>query len=169
MKSFTMWDALRLAMSAHDGQVDKLGAPYINHVTAVARGVAAFGEQMAIVALLHDVVEDTDLTLQDLRRAGVRIESLISIQLLTKSPGQQLRPYLEAITLNRTALLVKISDNAHNTLPERVAAIEDEAVRKRLSRKYALGRDILWNAAPKEEVRQILRVVNPSLEPLLEE
>jgi (p)ppGpp synthase/HD superfamily hydrolase len=164
-----MWDALRLAMNAHDGQVDKLGKPYINHVTAVARGVAGFGEQATIVGLLHDVVEDTSITIQDLRRAGVRVDALASIQLLTKSRGRDLRHYLEAITRNQMALWVKISDNAHNTLPERVAAIEDEATRLRLERKYALGREILWKAAPQEQIRQILRAVNPSLEALLEE
>lgn len=168
MKSFSMWDALALAQNAHSGQVDKLGKPYIEHVTTVARGVLQFGEQPTIVALLHDVVEDSSITIGDLRRAGVRGDSLLSIRLLTKRKDQPLRGYLEAITHNRVATLVKVSDNAHNTVPERVEAIQDEATRQRLAAKYALGREILWKALPREEIRQILRVVNPSLVALLE-
>lgn len=164
-----MWDALNLAMNAHQGQVDKIGEPYVNHVVAVARGVAPFGEEAIITALLHDVVEDTDITFPDLYQAGVSAESLRAIRLLTKRKGQHNEDYLTAITGDPLATWVKISDNAHNSLPARALAIEDEQTRERLARKYARAREILWKAAPRNEIRQILRVVNPTLENLLEE
>lgn len=166
---FTMWDALNLAVSAHYGQTDKLGKPYIHHVLAVAEGVVGFGEEATIVALLHDVVEDTDVTLEYLAEAGVKASAVEAIRLLTKQPGVPLEVYLKGITQNHTAVLVKIADNAHNTRPDRVAAITDPKTRERLAKKYTLGREILWSVAFKQEIRQIIRVVNPTLENLLEE
>lgn len=166
---FTMWDALNLAVSAHYGQTDKLGKPYIHHVLAVAEGVVSFGEEATIVALLHDVVEDTEVTFEYLTKAGVRESAVESIRLLTKQKGQPLEEYLRAITRDHTAVLVKIADNAHNTRPDRVAAITDTATQERLAKKYTLGREILWSVAFKNEIRRIIRVVNPTLESLLEE
>jgi (p)ppGpp synthase/HD superfamily hydrolase len=167
-REFSMWNAMEMACNAHQGQVDKIGKPYIGHVITVARGVSTFGEQAIIAGLLHDIVEDTGTTFVDLHRAGCRADTLASIRLLTKRKGQPLREYLTALAQDRTATLVKIADNAHNTLPERMVAIQDEATRERLAKKYAQGREILWNAVSKSDVQQILRVVNPSLEDLLE-
>jgi (p)ppGpp synthase/HD superfamily hydrolase len=163
-----MWDALNLAMNAHQGQVDKLGVPYIKHVVEVARGVTSFGEDAIITALLHDVVEDTYVGLGDLAEAGAPPHIQRAVFLLTKPKGGSLEGYLKALTDDHLATLVKISDNAHNSLPERAAAIQDDATRERLARKYALGREILWKAVPASEIRQIIRVVNPTLESLLE-
>lgn len=163
-----MWDALNLAMNAHEGQVDKLGVPYIRHVTAVAHGVAVFGEQVAITGLLHDLVEDTSYTLDDLSGMGYSTTVTDALYRLTKTRDVPLEDYLRRITSDDVALWVKVADNAHNTLPERVAAITDEKTRARLAKKYALGREILWKALPRAELGMILSKVNPSLLPLME-
>ena len=73
--------ALRIAIDKHKGQVDKSGAPYIEHVIRVADKVK--GDEEKIVALLHDVVEDTCTTLEEIKRFGAGDEVLKAIDLLT--------------------------------------------------------------------------------------
>ena len=73
--------ALKLAYAAHAGQVDKAGMPYIFHPYEVALQVQA--EEEVCAALLHDVVEDTDWTMEDLRAAGFPETVLEAVQLLT--------------------------------------------------------------------------------------
>ena len=77
--------ALKLAYAAHAGQVDKAGMPYIFHPYEVALQVQT--EEEVCVALLHDVVEDTDWTMEDLRAAGFPETVLEAVQLLTHDPA----------------------------------------------------------------------------------
>lgn len=81
-RSFTLDDARELAGSAHSRQFDKLGVDYMEHVEAVAAGLVDFDLDVQIAGKLHDVVEDSDLTLHDLRSAGVSGRSLAAIELV---------------------------------------------------------------------------------------
>lgn len=157
-------DARALAQTAHRGQVDKLGVEYIHHVEAVAAGLLDFDLDVQIAGMLHDVVEDSDFTLEDLRTRGVPDRSLAAIELVSRNLHQDLS-YDEAILRISTSLdatLVKISDNAHNSRPDRVAALE-MATGKSTDPRYARAREVLYAAAPADQVAKILRRVSPTL------
>lgn len=150
------------ARTAHHGQTDKIGVPYIEHVLAVARGLAPFGDDLVMAGLLHDVLEDTDYTARDLAAAGVPERVLRAVLAVTNTPGGSYQAKIRAITYNPDAVLVKIADNAHNSRPDRAAQLPEEK-RLRLELKYAQAREVLWTAARPEDVRTIVSLVNPSL------
>lgn len=151
-----------LAHRAHFGQVDKLGVPYIWHVRTVAAGLKPFGAQLQMAGLLHDVIEDTDWTADSLAAQGIPDVVVAIVQAVTNTPGIPYRAKIRSITKSREATLVKISDNAHNSHPTRLAAL-DEETRTRLEKKYRDARKILWNAVDADEVRKILKIVNTDL------
>lgn len=165
--------ARKIAAKAHEGQADKLGVPYIEHVEAVAAGLAVLQDldDLRIAGVLHDVVEDTDLTIDDLIEAGIPYSSVRIVEALTKVPGSTRVQQIErVIGEGYAACLVKTSDNAHNSRPDRLKEL-DEQTRERLVAKYRGARRMIWDAAVRfnwgpsffDDVRKILAVVNPSL------
>lgn len=111
--------ALLLATKAHAGQVDKAGKPYLLHPIAVADMLKA--EEEKIVALLHDVVEDTSLTLIDLRNEGFPDRIVEAVDAITKRSGFSYEEYLQRVKQNPLALAVKIADMTHNMDLSRIA------------------------------------------------
>lgn len=158
-----LWEADIIAAKAHEGQDDKNGVPYIEHVRAVAAGLKAFSVPVQVAGVLHDVVEDTDVTIPYLREAGVTEISLGIIEAVTKDPGSTKRQQIEkVIRYGYAALLVKTSDNAHNSRPDRLKHL-DEATRERLEGKYREARRMMWPHLHAGDIRAILEIVNPSL------
>lgn len=154
--------AYKIACQAHLEQTDKLGVPYVDHVGWVATGLGSFGDdELTAAAWLHDVLEDTDLTGEDLLRAGITERTVRIVEAVTNQPGQSYLEKIAGIT-DPCAVLVKISDNAHNSRPDRLAGL-DEETRKRLVVKYRKARKILWPRAGKGAVLRIVRIVNPDL------
>ena len=102
--------AQRIAANAHAGQTDKAGRPYIEHVARVA-GRAANPHQ-ATIAWLHDVVEDTSTTLEDLRKAGFDAGTLAGVDLLTRRRGERYQEYIRRIAEagDPDARAVKLAD-----------------------------------------------------------
>ncbi|MET8953331.1 HD domain-containing protein [Streptomyces sp. NPDC004533] len=147
---------------AHAGQVDRIGVPYIEHVRAVAAGLAPFGPELVMAGLLHDVIEDTDWTAQQLMAVGVPAHVVSVVETVTNQPGVPYGEKIKRITGNRDAALVKIADNAHNSHPDRVARLPAEQ-RDRLAAKYRQARDTLWAAADSKHIEVVLSIVNPSL------
>lgn len=161
------WEADLLVSMAHQGQVDKLGEPYVDHVRAVAKGLQSFPLNIQIAGLLHDVVEDTRWTFDELREIGVPEESVLMMQALTKGPGLTRKQQIEQVIAGGYgATLVKISDNAHNSHPDRLNRLPEET-RKRLQGKYKAAREQLWACAKREDIGVILRTVNKWLLPEL--
>lgn len=161
--TITLEGARAIARQAHQGQTDLLDVDYMEHVEAVAAGLVDFDLDLQIAAMLHDVVEDSEMTLADLREAGVSERSLAAVALVSRNLHPDLA-YAEAIELvaqSPDAVLVKISDNAHNSLPERVEALR--ALGKEPKARYAQARRVLYAAAKREDVEHILRRANPSL------
>lgn len=105
--------ALEIAMKAHKGQVDKAGVEYIEHPKYVASLVST--EEEKTVALLHDVIEDSEYRLGDLNAAGFSENILMAVALLTKIPGSSYQIYLEGIKSNKLACRVKLADLKHNS------------------------------------------------------
>jgi hypothetical protein len=125
--------AINLARSAHAGQRDKLGVAYICHPLAVMRGVTTVDEK--IVAVLHDVVEDTSVTLDWLRGMGFDEGVVLAVDAITKREGEPLAESMARVAANPLALRVKAADIAHNANPVRQAGLPDD-VRARLRVKY---------------------------------
>lgn len=151
-----------LAARAHAGQLDAIGAPYVAHVRAVASGLRPFGEHLQMAGLLHDILEDTPLTAAGLLEAGVPAEVVPTVQRVTRRPGQDYAAMVRDVAADRPACLVKISDNAHNSLPDRAAQLPP-ATRTRLASRYAAARRVLWAAAEQWEIEAIVSRVNPAL------
>lgn len=137
--------ALSVASFAHAGQVDALGAPYLGHVNRVMAYAESFralldpaADRFAVasVAALHDVVEDSDVTLGDLRRAGLSLSVVDSVSLLTHRPHVPRQEYLEGLLSDPLARLVKLGDTWDNADPVRLAQVPDPGRRARLERKY---------------------------------
>lgn len=141
-----------LATRAHRGQVDKLGVDYVEHpraVVALLRRSALFArlapadQQVAVqAAWLHDVVEDTPVTPDDLRAHGVDDAVVEAVGLLTRTADVPKDDYYAAIRPHPVARAVKVADVAHNTDPVRQSGLEP-AVLQRLSDKYAAAVDAL--------------------------
>ena len=110
----TIEDTIRIALEAHDGQKDLEGNPAILHVLAVGFMGETETEQKA--GFLHDVVEDSEITLEDLRERGVEEEVLEAVDLLTHRDGISYEDYVRNIFLsgNQTAINVKINDLHQN-------------------------------------------------------
>lgn len=142
--------AFMLMIAAHNGQVDKAGEPYCFHPLAVEEAVAGLGEDFAVVALLHDVFEDTHRLVEDFEpepeeavRADRHLtpEQANALFALTKYE-ESYSHYLRRVRQNFIAMVVKVADMNHNLAPERLAGL-DPALAKSLAAKYERGRLIL--------------------------
>lgn len=136
-----------IAVEAHAGQTDKLGNEYIHHPRSVARRVDQSDDMAVAAALLHDVVEDSDVTPEDLAERGIPGDVIAAVELLTRRRGVSDDDYYDAIAKVPVALQVKLADLADNTDPARLGLL-DEATQRRLITKYtkayrALGRNDL--------------------------
>src|SRR5437763_10477369 len=103
----TIEKALQIAAQAHEGQKDKEGLPYILHPLRVMSRVE--DEEAQIVAVLHDVVEDTQVTLDDLRRAGFSASVLAAVQCVTHRKEEPYADYVIGCKNNPVARLVKLA------------------------------------------------------------
>jgi hypothetical protein len=130
--------ARRIATEAHAGQLDKAGRPYIDHPRRVADRLEDL--QAQAVAWLHDVLEDTALTADDLRSRGVDDVVIHGVRLLTRTDGDD--DYLARIAADPPARAVKLADIADNTDPVRTALLDPET-RARLAAKYDHARRAL--------------------------
>ncbi|AXA52922.1 HD domain-containing protein [Pseudomonas thivervalensis] len=109
----TLEKAISISALAHEGQVDKGGAPYILHPLKVMLRLAHDEER--IVAVLHDVVEDTTTTLADLRNEGFSEAVLGAIDALTKCEGETYQAFIERAARDPLARRVKLADLAENS------------------------------------------------------
>lgn len=105
--------ALEIATLAHQGQVDKNGVDYIEHPKAVASFVKRDEEK--IVAYLHDVVEDTEVTLDDLKQAGFDDAVIFAVDCISKRANETLEDYLKRVAKSPLAVEVKLADMRHNS------------------------------------------------------
>ena len=123
--------AMTLAYEAHHGQTDRSGVPYIFHPARVAENFT--NEAVACTAWLHDVVEDTDLTIQDIRLAGFGTVICDALRLLTHDKSLPYMDYVRAIAENPIAKAVKMADLQDNMDTSRLPEV-DEAALKRLEK-----------------------------------
>ena len=140
--------ALRLCFDAHREQVDKTGLPYVFHPFHLAEQMK--DEYTTVCALLHDVVEDTDCTLDDLRSMGFPDEVVDALALLTHDPEVPYMDYVREIAKNPIARKVKMADLRHNSDLSRMDEVDG------------------WAAARTEKYQKALRYLrrhNPERNP----
>jgi len=163
---FTVETAKVLAEVAHNRQKDKLKRPYREHVLAVGDALADFDDDIRIAGYLHDIAEDTPMTRQALLDMGVSERAADIIERVTKRFHENPDDYqavIRYIAEDHDATLVKIADNAHNSLPERVQALAEKWPDKPPVTRYNEARPVLYAAVPVEETRKILARINPWL------
>ena len=131
--------ALSIARKAHEGQLDKAGVDYIEHPIYVASLVQTKEEKA--VALLHDVLEDSPVSAEELLQAGLPETVVTAVQVLTKKKEQDYQTYLETVKTNPLARVVKLADLKHNSDLSRLPSITAED-RERL-KKYKKAIDFL--------------------------
>ena len=105
--------ALKLCFEAHKDQTDKSGLPYVFHLFHLAEQMP--DEKTTVVALLHDVIEDTDYTLDDMKNMGFSDDILSAIALMTHDDGVPYMEYVALIKKNPIAKMVKLADLRHNS------------------------------------------------------
>ena len=105
--------AFEISKTAHAGQTDKAGLDYILHPLQVAAEVTTDEEKA--VALLHDIIEDTDVTASELLAKGLPDNVVEAVEALTKKHNQNYAAYLAGVKKNRLATAVKLVDLKHNS------------------------------------------------------
>ncbi|MCZ2392986.1 MAG: phosphohydrolase [Chitinophagales bacterium] len=115
--------AMIIAIKAHAGQKDKAEAPYLLHVLRVMMSVEKMDEK--IVALLHDVVEDSEITFEELAKEGFPKKILKAVDLLTKSESKLYEDYIQEIRRNELARMVKMADLKDNLNTSRLKALTE--------------------------------------------
>ena len=129
--------AMKLCFDAHKDQVDKSGMPYVFHPFHVAEQMK--DEPTTIVALLHDVVEDTDYTLEDIAAEGFGQEIVEAVSLMTHEDDVPYLDYVTKLKDNPIAKAVKLADLAHNSDPSRLGEIDEETQQRLEKYKTAIA------------------------------
>ena len=128
--------ALSIARKAHEGQLDKAGVDYIEHPIYVASQVDT--EEEKAVALLHDVIEDSSVTAEELLNAGLPETVVTAIQILSKKKGQDYQTYLENVKSNPLARVIKLADLKHNSDLSRLSSVTDKDLERLEKYKKAI-------------------------------
>ncbi len=151
----TIERALQIAAKAHEGQRDKEGLPYILHPLRVMMSVE--GEEAQIVAVLHDVVEDTSVTPDDLRQAGFSEAVLAAVECVTHRKNEPYADYVVRCKGNEIARRVKLADLQDNSRPDRTI-LRPQRLQQDLARirRYALSYKFLTDRISEEQYRSLM-------------
>lgn len=124
--------AIQLASTFHEGQYDKAGQPYILHVLWVMHKIRHLGHKFMIAAVLHDIVEDTEITTDMLLKMNYNTEVVHAIKLLTKDEDAptDYQEYIERIAENNIAREVKLRDLEHNSKITRLKGIRPADIKR---------------------------------------
>lgn len=140
----TLERAIAIAATAHEGQTDKAGAPYILHPLRVMTRMD--DEAARIAAVLHDLVEDTGWTLERLQAEGFAREVVEAVDHLTRRDGETYMEFCARTATNALARRVKLADLADNLDLSRIAEPSDR--HRSLMKRYEKARDLLLAAEP---------------------
>lgn len=119
-----LWNkAYDLALEKHKDAIDKLGKPYILHPLYVSEKFDVY--DFKIVAILHDIIEDTDVNLKDLEKMGFPKKITKAIDCISRKKTESYFEYIDRVKTNGIAKIVKIEDLKHNLLPERINLVKN--------------------------------------------
>jgi hypothetical protein len=155
----TIEKALQMAAKAHEGQTDKEGLPYILHPLRVMHGVKGLDAQ--IVAILHDVIEDTSVTLDDLRTAGFSETILAAVRSVTHGKDESYADYVVRCKPDPIGRQVKLADLEDNSRLSRMILRTDRPENDiARMRKYALAYKFLTDQLPEADYRRLMEGVS---------
>lgn len=129
--------ALKLCFEAHKNQTDKSGMPYVFHPFHLAKQMKT--EETTIVALLHDLIEDTNYTIEDLTNMGFNKSITDAILLMTHSDDVDYMNYVRAIKENPIAKAVKLADLNHNSDLTRLDIVDEKSLKRREKYQKAIA------------------------------
>lgn len=118
--------AMQICFDAHKDQVDKAGLPYVFHPMHLAEQMT--DEAAICTALLHDVIEDTEMTIADLAEAGFPAEILRAVELVTHKDDESYWQYISDIKADPIARAVKLADLRHNSDLSRLSQVDEWAL-----------------------------------------
>ena len=122
--------ALQIMIRCHLGQYDKAGKPYFLHPMAVAELLNTADDELKIIAFLHDILEDTDITEQKLRSLRFSERVISGIIALTKIKGESYSEYKQKVKSNPDAIKVKIADLSHNMDLSRLILVSEQDIKR---------------------------------------
>ena len=134
--------AMKLCFEAHNGQTDKNGIPYVFHPYHLAEQMT--DEISTVCALLHDVVEDTDYTFEDMKEMGFPDEVIAVLKLLTHDGEVPYMEYVRCLSDDPVARRVKLADLAHNSDLTRLDKVDEKALQR--VEKYKQATELLMAA-----------------------
>jgi (p)ppGpp synthase/HD superfamily hydrolase len=124
MDSSFLDKAIAIARKCHAGQVDKAGKPYIEHCLRVMDAVSSLEEK--IVGVLHDAVEDSDLTIEDLASEGFPVEIISAVEAISRREDERRSHYMKRIVENPIAIVVKLADITDNSNLSRLGEVTEK-------------------------------------------
>jgi (p)ppGpp synthase/HD superfamily hydrolase len=127
-KSEMLSKMIVIATNAHAGQFDRGGQPYILHPLTVMYYLKTDDEELQCIAVGHDVIEDTGVTLKDLADAGMSTRVIEGISALTKMHGETYEEYKDKVLANPDAMRVKLCDLRHNTDIRRLKGVSEKDI-----------------------------------------
>ena len=133
--------ALELAVEKHKNQTDKAGNPYILHPLHVMENVNS--KEGKIIAILHDIIEDTDVTEDYLLKIGLSKRIIDAVVALTRSKDMDYQEYIKNLSSNPLAKEVKLADLEHNMDLKRLPTLEEKDLDR--NRKYQIAYHYLIN------------------------
>lgn len=137
-----------LATNGHAGQYDRGGNPYILHALKVLHYLKSDDEDLQVMAVGHDLIEDTNTTYSDLRAAGISERAIAGIRALTKVPGETYNEYKERVFANEDAMRVKLADLRHNSDIRRLKGVTEKDI-ARIAKYHAFFLEIQARLANK--------------------
>jgi len=145
MRIYLLNKAIEISARAHSGQNDKAGSPYILHPLRAMLSLENKADR--ICAVLHDVIEDSDTTLDDLRAIGFSAEVLDALNSLTKKAGESYDEFIDRVIKNKIACRVKLADLSDNMDLTRILHPSPEDIQRVEKYKRASARilDALFN------------------------
>lgn len=133
----TLERAIEIAALAHRDQADKAGNPYISHPIRVALAFIRSGdEDRAIISVLHDVIEDSNVTLADLRKEGFSNAVVEAVEAVSRIKDETYEAFIDRAATNPLAKPVKVADLLDNMDTSRLAVLSHNQAKK-LVAKYA--------------------------------
>jgi len=122
--------AIRIASKAHLGQFDKAGEPYILHPLKVMYKLKTTDHELMAIAVLHDVLEDTTVSEEDLVDCGFSSRVIEGIKSVTKIQGESYDDYKKRVFVNRDGMLVKKEDLRHNSDLRRLKGTTEKDIKR---------------------------------------
>lgn len=133
--------AIEIAVKAHKGQRDKNGRAYIGHLLRVMHAGATEDEK--ICGILHDLVEDTNCTFDDIKKESFSDEIISALKCLTKNKNENYDVFINRVLTNKLAIAVKINDLTDNLDVKRLEKITEEDM-KRINKYLKAYRRLIY-------------------------